>query len=210
MRGRDRVAKEAQASRPILGREAAAGRDPIPAELAEHLDSLYAAALRLSSSAAEAEDLVQETCLKAHRARQQLRSPRKLRAWLLAILCNQFFNRRRSEKRRITFVDLPLEQALAAEVAESGSNIELRLVLREALDALEPEFRIVVWLADAEGLTSQEIARLLRLPQGTVASRLFGEDRSLEEFWGEVDPWKRIVSKPAPFFTRWTSPGPHR
>ncbi|MCI0408901.1 MAG: sigma-70 family RNA polymerase sigma factor, partial [Acidobacteria bacterium] len=154
------------------------------AELNQHLDSLYAAALRLTSSAAEAEDLVQETFLKAHRGRQQLRSPRKLRAWLLAILLHQFFNRRRSEKRRICFSDVPLEQALAQEVAESGSNIELRLELREALATLEPEFRVVVWLADAEGFTSREIARMMSLPQGTVASRLFRGRQKLRRLLG--------------------------
>ena len=144
--------------------------------LARHLDALYSAARRVSRSAADAEDLVQETCLRAHRKLGQLHSgtDRKVRGWLLSILLNHFRDQWRRSKRGPLFVDVPLEDALRQSISTTMEwNVEDHLEVHEALQSIEEEFRVVVWLSDAEGFTSREISRMLRLPQGTVASRLF-------------------------------------
>lgn len=149
--------------------------------LARHLDSLYSAARRVSRSAADAEDLVQETCLRAHRKLGQLQSgtDRKVRGWLLSILFNHVRDQWRRSKRGPLFVDVPLEDALRQSISATVEwKADDYLDVHEALQSIEEEFRIVVWLSDAEGFTSREISRMLRLPQGTVASRLYrGRER---------------------------------
>jgi RNA polymerase sigma-70 factor (ECF subfamily) len=138
------------------------------------LDALYSMARRLCRSSSEAEELVQEACLKAWESFGQLSSERKARAWLLSILHNAFIDRQRRDKRRPHIVDETLEEAMShTDRFRAEAPAEMSLELGEAFAALEEEFRVVVWLADAEGFTVFEISRILGIPQGTVASRLF-------------------------------------
>ncbi len=154
-----------------------------------HLDALYSAARRLCRSAPEVEELVQETCLRALESFGQLSSERKARAWLLSILYNGFADRRRRDRRRPQLVDETLEEAMGrAEAGRAEARTETSLALEEAFAALEDEFRAVVWLADAEGFTSFEIGRILGIPQGTVASRLFRGRQRLRKLLGRSWP----------------------
>ena len=147
-----------------------------------HLDLLYRAALRLTHNRAEAEDLVQETWLRALRHFDQFDPGSNCRAWLLTILRNAFLNRVRREGREILESDMAATEAGAARLEEASvarSSPEedfFQTVLHgdvdRALKTLSPPFRLVVTLADLEGLTYKEIAQVLGCPIGTVMSRL--------------------------------------
>jgi len=147
-----------------------------------HLDLLYRAALRLTHNRAEAEDLVQETWLRAIRHFDQFDPGSNCRAWLLTILRNAFLNRLRREGREILESDVAADGSGATRLEEASvahSSPEenfLQTVLHgdvdRALKTLSLPFRLVVTLADLEGLTYKEIAQVLDCPIGTVMSRL--------------------------------------
>jgi RNA polymerase sigma-70 factor (ECF subfamily) len=146
------------------------------------LDLLYRAALRLTHNRAEAEDLVQETWLRALRHFDQFDPGSNCRAWLLTILRNAFLNRLRREGREILESDMVATEAGAARLEEASvtrSSPEedfFQTVLHgdvdRALKTLPLPFRLVVTLADLEGLTYKEVAQVLDCPIGTVMSRL--------------------------------------
>lgn len=172
----------------IFGRRQPANASPgendeFTAAALELLDGLYRSAVRLTRNADEAQDLVQDTYLKAIRARDRFTRGTNLKAWLYTILNNTWRNRRRDEGRaRVDYDSETVEQAADGAVGLSASSVESpeTLLLRETLDtdlknALEglPEaFREAVWLRDVEELTYQEIAGVLDVPIGTVMSRI--------------------------------------
>jgi RNA polymerase sigma-70 factor (ECF subfamily) len=145
-----------------------------------HLDSLYRVALRLTQNPADADDLVQETMLKAFRSWDQYEPGTNAKGWLLTILRHAFINEYRRRKRRPETVDVDtLEQtAPLAELEKEDpqgaffDRIVDDEVLR-AIDALPEAFRETLVLSDVEGLSYQEIAGVLEVPVGTVKSRLF-------------------------------------
>lgn len=148
-----------------------------------HLDALYRTALRLTRSRAEAEDVVQETYLRAFRSFRRFNAGTNCRAWLFTILRNVFLNRVRVRGREAAELDQPLLDSVEAESVTApspgaGSPEEefLQTVLHgdvdRALKALPVAFREAVILADLEGLTYREIAEVLGCPTGTVMSRL--------------------------------------
>ena len=147
-----------------------------------HLDLLYRAALRLTHNRAEAEDLVQETWLRALRHFDQFDPGSNCLAWLLTILRNAFLNRVRREGREILESDMAATEAGAARLEEASvarSSPEedfFQTVLHgdvdRALKTLSLPFRLVVTLVDLEGLAYKEVAQVLDCPIGTVMSRL--------------------------------------
>jgi RNA polymerase sigma-70 factor, ECF subfamily len=147
-------------------------------EYPAHLPALMAFAARLTRNRSEAEDLVQESLLKAFGAREQFREGTHLRAWLLRILRNTFFNvhRRRGVERRavegLPAHDVGLQTIGAASLAGLKGEDELEETLLAAIDGLPLEFRDAVLLADVEELSYREIAQILDCPLGTVMSRL--------------------------------------
>jgi RNA polymerase sigma-70 factor (ECF subfamily) len=159
--------------------------DPFFAEALTHVDSLYRTALRLTRSPADAEDLVQETYLKAHRFRESFRSGTNLRAWLFKILTNSFINdyRKRSRQPNTVNADELEDYYLYRRVKEAGEELGsdpeatvMRMFLddevRDALESLPEQYRIAVLLADVEGLSYKEIAEVTDVRIGTVMSRL--------------------------------------
>lgn len=162
------------------------------AEALQHLPALMALATRLTRSRAEAEDLVQDTLVKALRAREQYRTETNLRAWLLKILRNTFLNgyRRQSLERRV--LDGPDKDPLAAGWIGAASlrgmrdpdtnrlHSQLERTLKDAIDELPPDFRMTVLLADVEELSYREIAEAMECPVGTVMSRLHRGRRLLK------------------------------
>jgi RNA polymerase sigma-70 factor, ECF subfamily len=148
------------------------------------LDSLYRTAVRLTHSPADAEDLVQETYLKAFRAAGQFKPGTNLRAWLFTILHNTARNRARDLAREHVDVDSDAVERAAGEngagppslSADTPETILLRETLtpdlQTALDALPPAFREAVWLRDVEEFSYAEIAEMLSIPVGTVMSRI--------------------------------------
>lgn len=152
-----------------------------------HIDSLYGTALRLTRRAPDAEDLVQDTYLKAFRSAHQFQAGTNLKAWLFTILHNTFRNIRRHDGRDPVDVDSEaVEQA--ADDAPSTQSPEQLLTratldadLQGALDALPPAFRQAVWLRDVEELSYAEMATVLGVPIGTVMSRISRGRRALSE-----------------------------
>lgn len=148
------------------------------------LDSLYRTALRLTHVPADAEDLVQETYLKAFRAADRFKAGTNLRAWLFTILHNTARNRARDRARdTVTADSAAVERAEDSAGAWSGGGstatpetILLRETLtpdlRAAIEALPEAFRQAVWLRDVEEFSYAEIAEMLSIPVGTVMSRI--------------------------------------
>jgi RNA polymerase sigma-70 factor, ECF subfamily len=161
-------------------------------EVVGHLDALYALALRMTRSPSEGEDLVQDTVLKAIRARDQFEPGTNMRAWLLRILTNAFINRYRRTGLERTVLEGPDADPLAdgwissatLETMRDPESLALRPVLeaeiRDALDALPADFRLVVLLSDVEELSYKEIADIVGCPIGTVMSRLHRGRRLLK------------------------------
>ena len=176
----------------------------------EYMPALYTAALRMTRNPADAEDLVQETYLKAYRAfasfeqGTNLKAYRAyggfqegtyLKAWLYKILTNTFINsyrakRRRPEESELDEVeDLYLYRRLAqSEAADAGYSAEDRALeritdteVKEAIEGLPEAFRIPVILADVEGFSYKDIAEILDIPIGTVMSRLHRGRKALQK-----------------------------
>ncbi|HEX4628672.1 MAG TPA: sigma-70 family RNA polymerase sigma factor [Gemmatimonadales bacterium] len=152
-----------------------------------HLDSLYRVALRLTGNAAEADDLVQETMLKAYRAWHQFQQGTNAKGWLLTILRHAFINEYRRRTRHPETVDVDAIEPFSVfeEVQDDdpqGTFFD-RIVddeVLKAIDQLPEQFREAVVLSDVEGLSYEEIARILEVPVGTVKSRLFRARRQLQ------------------------------
>ena len=148
-------------------------------DLSEYVDGLYSYALILSRNRTEAEDLVQETCLRAIRAMGRLRPDSNVKSWLFTILRNIWFNQLRQWRTAPENVELDLDgngPNAAVDTAKDPhaiyvSNIEQEQV-RAAIQQLPVEFREIIILREYEELSYQEIAAVLECPQGTVMSRL--------------------------------------
>ena len=145
-----------------------------------HLDSLYHVALRLTRNRADAEDVVQEACLRAFRSFHRFNPGTNCRAWLLTIMRNVFLNRVRTQGREVLETEIGgLDYAdMATEVRADKNPDEhfLQTMLHgdvdRALTTLPLAFREAVVLVDIEGLTYREVAEVLGCPIGTVMSRL--------------------------------------
>jgi RNA polymerase sigma-70 factor, ECF subfamily len=170
-----------------MAEPSAAGR-PFDAEALPHLDALYRVAVRLTGDPTLAEDLVQDTMLKAYRSWRQYQPGTNAKGWLLTILRNTFINsyrRRRLEPVATENLEAVEPHAIYRSVQDTdpeGTFFD-RIVdakVLEAIDALPTDFREVLVLSDMEGLSYGEIAESLRIPVGTVKSRLFRARRQLQ------------------------------
>jgi RNA polymerase sigma-70 factor (ECF subfamily) len=162
----------------------------------EHMDSLYAGALRMTRNPSDAEDLVQETYLKAYRGFGGFEEGTNLKAWLFRILTNTYINRYRQQQRRpdestdIDDVeDFYLYRRLGgidqARISQSAEDQLFEMFtddeVKGALEALPESFRMAVLLADVEGFAYKEIAEILDIPIGTVMSRLHRGRKALQK-----------------------------
>ena len=155
------------------------------------LSEMYGAAMRLTRNPSDAEDLLQETYLRAYRGFGSFKEGTNLRAWLYRILTNAFINTYRKRQREPqTISDSEVEEwylyeRLGAEGAEASAEAQVLESLpdedvQEALASLPDQFRLAVLLADVEGFSYKEIAEILEVPIGTVMSRLHRGRRALE------------------------------
>lgn len=161
-------------------------------ESLSHLSALLAVATRLTRNPTEAEDLVQDTYVKAMRAQSQFEPGTNMRAWLLRILTNTFINRFRRGGLERSVLEGPDADPLAdgwigtatLQAMRDPESVALRPMLKaeilHALDELPDEFRVVVVLADVEELSYKEVADMVGCPIGTVMSRLHRGRRMLK------------------------------
>jgi RNA polymerase sigma-70 factor, ECF subfamily len=178
----------------------------------EYMGSLYSAALRMTRNPADAEDLVQETYLKAYRAFGSFQEGTNLKAWLYRILTNTFINsyrarRRRPEQTELDDVeDLYLYRRLGGlEAVSAGRSAEEEVLehftesdVKEAVEALPEQFRMAVLLADVEGFSYKEIADILDVPIGTVMSRLHRGRKALQKALHDFGRERGLVSPTPP------------
>jgi RNA polymerase sigma-70 factor (ECF subfamily) len=168
-------------------------RDALPL-----MRELYGAAVRLTRNPTDAEDLLQETYLRAYRAFGSFEEGTNLRAWLYRILTNAFINTYRKRQREPKTVsddeieDWYLYERLGGRESEPSAETQVLESIpdqdvQDALASLPEQFRLAVLLADVEGFSYKEIAEILEVPIGTVMSRLHRGRRALERrLWNVV------------------------
>jgi RNA polymerase sigma-70 factor (ECF subfamily) len=169
------------------------------------LPSLYGAALRMTRNAPDAEDLVQETYLRAFRGFSSFQEGTNLKAWLYRILTNSFINTYRKKQRQPQVVEGPddieewyLFDKLGGQSVEGSAEEEVLdripdAEVKAALESLSDNFRLPVLLADVEGFSYKEIAEIMDTPIGTVMSRLHRGRKALEKALWETARERGLV-----------------
>ena len=185
--------------------------DPFETEALSFLDALYRTGLRMTRSEAEAEDLVQETYIRAFRFKEQFTPGTNLKAWLFRILTNTFINqyRRKAARPETTELDDVEESILYRHMrnvspGSSSPDPEAELIdstlsseVKEALEALPEKFRTTL-LLDVEGFSYKEIAEMLDIPIGTVMSRLHRGRKFLQKRLLDLAQQRGIAAVRAP------------
>lgn len=164
----------------------------------EHFDALYSTALRLTRNALDAEDLLQDTYLRAYRFYDKFSPGTNFKAWIFKILTNTFINRYRRKMREPQKVDYEKIEFFYSEDEENDRHLSdvddyneeaynelFDDKIKEALEKLSEDFRLVVILCDIHGFSYKEIAGIINTPIGTVMSRLSRGRRQLQKFLEE-------------------------
>ena len=183
----------------------AALRERFERDVLPLLPSLYGAAMRLTRNPADAEDLIQETYLRAFRGFAGFKEGTNLKAWLYRILTNSFINTYRKKQREPQIVEGPddigewyLFDKLGARSVEPSAEVEVLDKIpdesvKAALESLPENFRLPVLLADVEGFSYKEIAEIMDTPVGTVMSRLHRGRKALEKLLWDTARTRGLV-----------------
>jgi RNA polymerase sigma-70 factor (ECF subfamily) len=175
-------------------------------EALPYLDSLYAGALRMTRNPADAEDLVQETMLRAYRSFDRFEPGTNLKAWLFRILTNAYINvyrKRQREPQKVSqdeIEDFDLYQELKNHDPQLSATPETIVLdnlvdsdIMDAIDDLPEQFRLAVVLSDIEGFSYAEMAQIMDVPMGTVMSRLHRGRRALQKRLWDIARERGIV-----------------
>jgi RNA polymerase sigma-70 factor (ECF subfamily) len=201
----------AELTHPAATVRAMADRAQFSEQAMEYMPALYTAALRMTRNPADAEDLVQETFLKAYRAFGSFQEGTNLKAWLYRILTNTFINSYRASKRRPEKADVEdiedlylykrLNELPSPGVGRSAEDELLETItddeVKIAIESLPESFRMAVLLADVEGFSYKEIAEITDVPIGTVMSRIHRGRRALQKALLQYAEARGLVSAPS-------------
>ena len=176
-------------------------------EAMQYAQSLYSTALRMTRNQSDAEDLVQETYLKAFRSYGSFETGTNLKAWLFRILTNTFINTYRAKRRRPQESDLGSVEDLflykrlpsLAGLSESAEEQLLDLFpaaeVREAIENLPETFLLPMLLNDVEGFSYKEVAEILDIPIGTVMSRLHRGRKTMQEALYDYASQRHLITE---------------
>ena len=176
-------------------------------EAMQYAQSLYSTALRMTRNQSDAEDLVQETYLKAFRSFGSFETGTNLKAWLFRILTNTFINSYRAKQRRPQESDLGSVEDLflykrlpsLAGLSESAEEQLLDLFpaaeVREAIENLPETFLLPMLLNDVEGFSYKEVAKILDIPIGTVMSRLHRGRKTMQEALYDYASQRHLITE---------------
>jgi RNA polymerase sigma-70 factor (ECF subfamily) len=186
-----------------------ADRSSFADQAMQYAPQLYSAALRMTRNKADAEDLVQDTYLRAYRGYEGFEAGTNLRAWLFRILTNTFINSYRAKQRRPQIDDVEDVDELYLYKGMRSSDVAARSPedtlfetftddeVKAALEALPDNFRIPVLLADVEGFSYKEIAEIMDVPIGTVMSRLHRGRKAMQKrLWDSAVDRRLVESEP--------------
>ena len=178
-------------NRPKMSLDAALATAVFEQEFLPHIDAMYNFALKLTLDEENANDLVQETFLKAFRFASSFEQGTNAKAWLFRILKNSFINEYRKKSKRPAQVDYnEVENFYNSDNVDHNATVDLRSTtvqdrigdeVANALNSLGVDFRIVIILCDLEGFTYEEMSKILDIPIGTVRSRLHRARNLLKE-----------------------------
>ena len=189
---------------------AMADRSAFADEAMQYAPQLYSAALRMTRNASDAEDLVQETFLKAYRSFAGFQEGTNLRAWLFRILTNTYINVYRAKQRRPIETDLDDVEDLymyrrIGALQSSARSAEDQMFdlftddeVKQSLEELPENFRLPVLLADVEGFAYKEIAEMLDIPIGTVMSRLHRGRKAMQKRLFDYAQARGLAGEPTP------------
>jgi RNA polymerase sigma-70 factor (ECF subfamily) len=195
----------AQPASPARQTEDPALRERFERDVLPLLPSLYSAAMRLTRNRTDAEDLVQETYLRAFRGFAGFQEGTNLKAWLYRILTNSYINTYRKKQREPQIVEGPddvdewylYDRLGGRSVEDSAETTVLDQIpdqgVKDALESLPERFRLPVLLADVEGFSYKEIAEIMETPIGTVMSRLHRGRKALEKALWETAKERGLV-----------------
>lgn len=173
----------------------------------DHMDMLYGVALRLTRNTADAQDLTQNTVVKALRFHDKFEEGTYIKAWLLTILRNTFINEYRRKARRPSFVELTGSEpaadtspdpAVRYEPVKRNADELMELLddeVKQAIESLPDDFRHAVIMADLEDMSYKEIADIMNCPLGTVMSRLYRGRKLLRERLQTYARDRRVITK---------------
>ena len=184
-------------------------REDFTHDAMQHAPQLFSTAMRMTRNRSDAEDLVQETFIKAWRSFATYQQGTNLRAWLFRIMTNTYINKYNAQQRKPTETELDDVEELflykrlgsvdQSQLSQSAEDQMLSLFtddeVKKALEELPDQFRIPVLMSDVEGFSYKEIAEILEIPLGTVMSRLHRGRKSMQKMLYEYAKERGLISE---------------
>ena len=184
-------------------------REDFTHDAMQHAPQLFSTAMRMTRNRSDAEDLVQETFIKAWRSFTTYQQGTNLRAWLFRIMTNTYINKYNAQQRKPTETELDDVEELflykrlgsvdQSQLSQSAEDQMLSLFtddeVKKALEELPDQFRIPVLMSDVEGFSYKEIAEILEIPLGTVMSRLHRGRKSMQKMLYEYAKERGLINE---------------